>query len=114
MSRILHFWTDSVYHCTFSFSLLEYAPILPTGTRAGGTTSLPGRRSWRNGTRITLPFAAGTPLVVVGSDANGFATGGTSEMYDIQSGGRGLTLRVSAHPRTAPTISNEYLLGSPQ
>jgi len=33
--------------------------------------------------QVLLPFRAGSPLVIVGSDANGFGTGGTSEIYTI-------------------------------
>ncbi|KZT54492.1 hypothetical protein CALCODRAFT_499837 [Calocera cornea HHB12733] len=94
-------WTGGTAPHTFSFLAL-----------AGLNTSFP---EWTSGGRVDispdqsgtvvedfiLPFAAGTPLVVVGSDADGFASGGTSDVYTVEPSDTGDSSCVNTYDNEA-------------
>lgn len=69
---------------TFTFLSLAGIETNYTQWTSGGRWDFTPDQDGQLESEVILPFAEGAPMVVIGSDASGWATGGTSALYTVQ------------------------------
>ncbi|KZO99104.1 hypothetical protein CALVIDRAFT_403072 [Calocera viscosa TUFC12733] len=77
-------WSGGVAPHTFTFLSLAGIGTNFSDWASGGRVDIIPDQEGAVVNDFGLPFAAGAPMVVVGSDAEGWSSGGTSDVYTVQ------------------------------
>lgn len=94
-------WSGGVAPHTFTFLALAGIGTNYSSWSSGGRFDItPDQDGPATADEFVVPLAEGTPLIIVASDGNGFATGGTSALYTVEASPSGDDSCVSNYDNT--------------